>query len=101
VVEYNSSIAPDIEYVVPKQDAARLSGTAREGASLLSWYKLGLEKGYRLVYGELTGSNLFFVHESCLSQIDVSGIEPADVYQPPQFGLLAGGIAPNGRGYAD
>jgi hypothetical protein len=101
IVEYNSSIAPDVDYVVPKSDAVKLSGTSREGASLLAWYKLGLEKGYHLVYGELSGANLFFVHESCSPYLNYTGIEPIDVYQPPQFGVLAGGVAPNGRGYPE
>ncbi|ALP52179.1 hypothetical protein Tel_02910 [Candidatus Tenderia electrophaga] len=99
IIEYNSSILPDKEYVVPKADAARLGATSKEGASILSLYKLALAKGYRLVYGELSGANLFFLHESCTEHLDLSGIELVDTYQPPQFGVLAGGEAPNGRGY--
>ncbi|RLA13432.1 MAG: hypothetical protein DRQ59_05345 [Gammaproteobacteria bacterium] len=99
IIEYNSALPVDEEYVVPKDDALRLGGTSQEGASLLSLYKLGLAKGYHLVYGELSGANLFFIHESCAADIDWQGIELIDIYQPPQFGLLAGSSAPNGRGY--
>ena len=99
LVESNPSIPPGHSYVVPETDAFRLSGTAQEGASLQALYELGRRKGYHLVYIELSGANLFFVHDSCLDYFDIAGIEPAILYQPPQFGALAGGTAPNGRGY--
>ena len=99
LVESNPSIPPGESYVVAEEDAFRLSGTAKEGASLQSLYELGLQKGYHLIYIELSGANLFFVHDSCLEYFDIKDIEPAMLYQPPQFGALAGGKAPNGRGY--
>ncbi len=99
LVECNASIPPDKEYVVPLDQAWNLSGTAREGASLLALYRLGEEKGYRLIYNELSGANLFFVRESLAGNLDLSGLTPETLYQAPQFGELAGGVAPNGRGY--
>ena len=60
---------------------------------------LGKQKGYHLVYEELSGANLFFVHENYIDQLGARGILPEEVYQPPQFGVLCGGMAPNGRGY--
>lgn len=99
VIEYNASIPPDREYVVPRAQALQLSGTSREGASIRSLYRLGREKGYRLVYSELSGANLFFVHEAYRASLDPIGLAPEELYQPPQFGVLAGGAAPNGRGY--
>lgn len=99
IVEYNACIAPEREYVVPQAEALVLSGTSREGASLLSLYRLGKEKGYNLIYGELAGANLFFIHDSCKQHFDLSGLRPSMLYQPPQFGVLADGPAPNGRGY--
>ncbi len=100
LVECNASIPPNREYVVPQDKAWELSGTAEEGANLLALYQLGVRKGYRLVYTELSGANLFFVHESIAIDLDLSGLTPEALYQTPQFGELAGGIAPNGRGYA-
>lgn len=99
IIEYNSSIPPDVEYIVSKDKMGRYTGTANEGASILSFYKLGQKKGYQLIYGELSGANLFFVHQSLLQNLNIEDITPEDAYQPPQFGLLAGGPAPNGRGY--
>lgn len=100
IIEYNSSITPEQHYVVPAADAFRLSGTSAEGASIRALYELGKRKGYTLVYTELYGANLFFLHHSCLQHIDTVELTPAELYQPPQFGVLAGGRAPNGRGYS-
>ncbi len=100
IIEYNSSIPPDREYVVGQSEATALGGTSREGASILSLYKLGKEKGDNLIYCELTEGNLFFIHESCKQYLDYIELTPSELYQPPQFGLLSGGVAPNGRGYA-
>ncbi|MFQ5994990.1 MAG: hypothetical protein ACE5K1_07825 [Acidiferrobacterales bacterium] len=99
IIEYNSSIAPEREYVVPAQEAFARGGTDREGASFLSLYQLGKSKGYRLVYSELSGANLFFVHHSCAVSAEFTEVEPSLLYQPPHYGLLSGGTAPNGRGY--
>ena len=99
LIESNPSIPPGESYVVAEADAFRLSGTAQEGASLQSLYELGRQKGYHLIYIELSGANLFFIHDSCLEYFDIEGITPDILYQAPQFGALAGGKAPNGRGY--
>ena len=99
MIEYNSSIPPDEEYVVSREKVFDLAGTEKEGASVLSFYKLGKAKGYNLVYGELSGANLFFVHDAYMKYLDFPEIKPDDVYQPPQFGVIAGGVALNGRGY--
>jgi hypothetical protein len=99
VIEYNSTILPDIEYIVEPDKVAEYGGTSREGASLLALYNLGKRKGYELVYSELYGANLFFVHQDYLQYFAYQPLSPEALYQPPQFGVLAGGKAPNGRGY--
>lgn len=99
MIEYNSSILPDEEYIVPRDKVSELAGTHKENASALSYYNLAISKNYRLIYGELSGANLFFIHESYVKYFEPFNIMPKDVYQPPQFGLIAGGHAPNGRGY--
>jgi hypothetical protein len=99
VIEYNACVPSNVAYVAPRDEAARLSGTSKEGASFLSLLNLGHEKGYRLVYSELSGANLFFVHEDYAQQLGDYGFNPLLLYQPPQFGQIAGGGAPNGRGY--
>ena len=99
VIEYNSTVPANQRYLVEKDKAVEYSGTSREGASILSLYELGRKKGYRLMYAELSGGNLFFVHEQYMKYFSVDEVPPEDVYQPPQFGVLCGGVAPNGRGY--
>jgi len=103
IVEYNSTVPADVEYIVDRNDAIKLSGTSKEGASLLAYEKLAIRKGYQLIYTELSGSNAFFIHESCkqyFTDVDWSQLNTDSLYQSPQFGVLAGGKAVNGRGYA-
>ena len=99
MVEYNSIISPDQAYIAPEHKVLDWSGTSKEGASLLSFCKLGKKKGYIPIYTELSGSNLFFIHNRHQSLFDVENITVEMLYQPPQFGKLVGGPAPNGRGY--
>lgn len=102
VVEYNSVVSPEIEYIVDRNKAIELSGTSQEGASLLAYDRLAREKNYQLVYTELSGSNAFFIHDSIkqyFPETDWTQLTVSNLYQPPQFGELAGGKAVNGRGY--
>ena len=62
-------------------------------------YKLGKQKGYEPVYTERYGANLFFVHKDYLHYFDYRPLSAEALYQPPQFGVLAGSNAINGRGY--
>ncbi len=103
IVEYNSIVPSNIEYIVARDDAIKLGSTSKEGASLLAYERLANKKGYQLIYTELSGTNAFFIHESCkqyFADVDWSQLTSANLLQPPQFGVLAGGKAINGRGYA-
>ncbi|MEK6748536.1 MAG: hypothetical protein AABY83_04945 [Pseudomonadota bacterium] len=102
VIEFNSCFPPQEYYVVAKEQAIALGATSKAGASLRAFYELGLSKGYQLIYCELAGANAFFIHESCKKYfaVDWGLLTPELLYQPPQFGLLSAGKAPNGRGYA-
>ena len=100
IVEYNASYGPEVEYIVSREDAVRLAGAG--GASLLAYEKLARRKGYQLIYTELSGANAFFIHDSCKQYfpgVDWGLLDAENLYQPPQFGMLTGGIAVNGRGY--
>ncbi len=99
IVEYNSSILPDKEYIVPLDKVFEYGATSKEGASLLAFYNLGKAKGYQAIYTELSGANMFFVHNSIADKFDLEGVTAEALYQPPQFGALAGTSALNGRGY--
>lgn len=103
VIEYNSVVPPDVEYIVERDKALELSGTSKEGASLLAYDRLAREKAYQLIYTELSGANAFFIHDSCKQYfpgVDWSELTASNLYQAPQFGELAGGKAVNGRGYS-
>jgi len=99
IVEYNSSKLPTDDYVVAEDKVFEYGATKDEGASLLAFYKLGTEKGYQAIYTELYGSNLFFIHQSLSDKFNIEGIDPVSLYQPPQFGELAGTPTLSGRGY--
>jgi len=99
IVECNPIISPDVSYVAPAEKARSLGGTQWEGASFKAFVDLGKKKGYELIYTELIGSNLFFVHRDWLKNLPYSPLDDKLKYQPPQFGQLVDGPAPNGRGY--
>ena len=69
VIEYNSELADGQPLVEPLHDPACSTGNSGvEGASLAALRDLGAEKGYKLVYAELAGVNLFFVRDEFASR---------------------------------
>jgi len=99
VIESNPSIPPGQDYVVPRDKALDYGGSSREGASIAALHRLGVSKGYQLIYSELSGANLFFVDNPLVSYLDAVPLSPEELYQPPQYGMLAGTTSVNGRGY--
>ena len=65
-IEYNAIWPPDVEWVVPYDPKAMWDHTARFGASLKSFEKLGRQKGYSLVGCAFRGGNAFFVRDDLL-----------------------------------
>jgi len=84
-IEYNASIPPSHDFVVPYDPQARWDGSNYYGAGLKAFERLGSERGYRLVGCDLFGVNAFFV----ASTEDMSGfVEPFTAekhYQPPNY----------------
>lgn len=100
LVEYNSCLAPLECGGFTRKEALQKGAVA--GAGLLEYEQLANSKGYQLIYTELSGGNAFFIHNSCkkyFPNTDWSQITVEKLFQPPQFGVLAGGRAINGRGY--
>jgi hypothetical protein len=60
-IEYNASIPPSWEFVVPYDPGAVWDGSNWYGAGLKSLERLGAEQGYRLVGCDFYGVNAFFV----------------------------------------
>lgn len=82
VLEYNSIFRPDTEFVV-KYNANKTSDhTSHFGASLLSYEKLGKEKGYYLVGCVFTGSNAFFVREDLVADLFETPYTAENHYEP-------------------
>jgi hypothetical protein len=61
VIEYNPALG--LEPLVRPVGTSRNVDGANFGASLVALRDLGVSKGYRLVYTEVTGGNAFFVRE--------------------------------------
>ena len=98
-IEYNNAFAPPKRAVVDFHPMNYWDGTDYFGASIQSYYELGKKKGYELVYGNQTGSNLFFVDRKYFDRFELEDNAPERFYRPPDFGLEKGGRAPNGRGF--
>jgi hypothetical protein len=92
-IEYNASIPPSYEFVVPYEPEAVWDGSNFYGASLKSLELLGVARGYSLVGCDFYGVNAFFVS----SGEDLSGFaQPFTAekhYQPPNY------FAPLRRGH--
>jgi hypothetical protein len=82
VIEHNATIDPRRPLVQSPTHRA-WDGSDYYGASLEALRRLGARKGYRLVHVELTGNNLFFVHEPLA---DAAGLaESTGVRAPNPF----------------
>lgn len=74
VVEYNASLGPEEDLVIPYQDSFFRWDQRWHpngwyyGASLAAWSKLADKKGYALLACESTGVNAFFVRRDLLTE---------------------------------
>jgi hypothetical protein len=85
IIEYNASLGYKESLVLPYRDDFKWDGTDYFGASIKAFEKLGKEKGYMLIYADLTGVNLFFLnikHRHLLT----NGLMIKDIYKPPYYG---------------
>ena len=84
-IEYNASIPPSHDFVVPYDPAGIWDGSNFYGASLKALERLGASEGYRLVGCDLYGVNAFFIG----ADADAAGfVEPFTAekhYQPPNY----------------
>jgi hypothetical protein len=82
VIEYNATISPNKARSV-KYDSKLVwdGGSDYFGASLMALYKLGLNKGYDLVYCDKSGVNSFFVRSDILGE-KLIPLKPREAYRP-------------------
>lgn len=81
VIEYNGSIPPTENAVVPYDPNAQQNGTRYFGASLLALVNLGEAKGYSLVACDSCGVNAFFVRSDLL-QGNFATRDIQEIYRP-------------------
>ncbi|MEI7525477.1 MAG: hypothetical protein WCJ95_14150 [Mariniphaga sp.] len=85
VIEYNAFYPPDVEWIMPYDNAKVWDSTTYYGASLKSLYLLGKEKGYKLIACSYIGVNAFFVREDLSSKFKDYPL--MEIYQPVRYFL--------------
>jgi hypothetical protein len=87
VIEYNAALHPPLSLVVPYEPKRTWDGrTNFYGASLSALWKLGNEKGYRLVGCSFSGANAFFVRDDLIHGDDrFLLLSPEGHYEPPRY----------------
>jgi hypothetical protein len=102
VIEYNASHLPHEDRIVIYNPYGRWDGTNYFGASILALYKLGLQKGYSLVYANANGVNLFFIRNDIIEECKTRGIEFLSLNDVNAIYRLPGyGNGPMGGHYQD
>jgi len=87
VVEYNASLGPHIEWVMPYNGEHVWNGNVGNyfGASLNSFDLLARSLGYSLVACNLTGANAFFVRNDCLKDNFQEPFTSENHYEKPMY----------------
>ncbi len=86
VIEYNAHFRPPVRWVMKENDSFQWRGTTYFGASLMSLYSLGMEKGYRLVTTDSRGVNAFFVRKDLTTSDKFILRTVSYHYSPPLYG---------------
>lgn len=88
VIEYNSTIRPNLDWVVKYDSHTVWDNSMHFNSSLKSLEILGKEKGYNLVGCNFTGSNAFFVRENLIKGNFDAPFTAEHHYEPARFFLL-------------
>jgi hypothetical protein len=88
-IEYNAVFRPGCEFIVPYEPTAVWDGTSNFGSSIESLYKLGIQKGYKLVACCFAGVNAFFVREDLINDRFTTPFSPEYHYEPPRYFLAS------------
>jgi hypothetical protein len=88
VVEYNSSLPPDVDWKVRYDPGRTWDGTNNFGASLKAFELLGRDYGYSLVGCDFIGVNAFFVRDDLVGDSFAEPFTAANHYEPPRYHLL-------------
>ena len=93
MIRFNPSYAPTEDKIVKYRPYFAGDGTSYYGASILALQKLGMSKGYSLVYAESTGHYLFFIRNEIVkdrnlefkNSDDVEKLYPFQNTSKPQY----------------
>ena len=88
VVEYNSALPPDMEWVVNYSPTEMWDGSQNFGASLKSFELLAARLGYCLVGCDFHGVNAFFVRKDLCGDKFAAPFTSENHYEPPRYGAL-------------
>ena len=90
IIEYNATFKPTESKVMKYIPNQVWDGTWNFGASLLALKKLGVEKGYTLIYCDSQGEDAFFLRNDLLkNHFKIKTIE--ELYRPSQRGAIVDG----------
>jgi len=87
VIEYNSSLPPDLEWKVKYDPAAIWDGSWNFGASLKSYELLGARLGYKLVGCDFHGNNAFFVRDDLVGDKFAAPFTAENHFEPARPAL--------------
>jgi hypothetical protein len=88
VIEYNSTVGPHLQWVMPYNPNHRWNRTAWHGAGLAALARLGRSLGYVLVGCDSHGVNAFFVLRKDAWRFSTSTVR--DQWVPPRYSLPYG-----------
>jgi hypothetical protein len=88
VIEYNSTVGPHLQWVMPYKPNHRWNRTAWHGASLAALARLGSRLGYVLVGCDSHGVNAFFVLHREAWRFSTGSVR--DQWVPPRYSLPYG-----------
>jgi FkbM family methyltransferase len=81
VSEYNASLGPNADWVVPYVRGRTWDGTNFFGASYIAFKRLAEFYGYKAVYCDANGVNIFLVQSGLLSTVEV----PEEAFRSPAY----------------
>jgi hypothetical protein len=87
VVEYNSGLPPDQEWIHPYEPDGVWDGTQAFGASLKAYELLGQKMGYSLVGCDVVGVNVFFVRSDLVGDKFQAPFTAENHYEPTRYHL--------------
>lgn len=91
IIEYNASVPPLRNSVVPYNPKFVWDGTDYFGASLGALNKLALQKGYQLLATNSGGTNAIFVDKNEAKKIPVTKKSIREIYHPPKYRISVDG----------